>query len=64
MEELVLKALDQGGTLTLSLIIVWFGGKKLDKIEILLHKLVNITALTHSSKETKKKVRKILNGDK
>jgi len=64
MEELIMKALDQGGVLTLSLIILFFGGKKLDKIEVAIHKLVRITALGFSSKDKRKKVEEILNGDK
>ena len=62
MEDLILRALDLGGTLTLSVVILMVGGKKLDKIDLNLNKLLQLTALGFSSDGKKNEVKKILDG--
>ena len=62
MEELILKALDLGGTLALALAILVAGGRKLDKMDATLGKLLQLTALGFSSQGKKEEVKKILDG--
>ena len=60
MEDLILKALDAGGVLALALAILVAGGKKLDKMDGKLGKLLQLTALGFSSDGKKEEVKKIL----
>ncbi len=62
MEDLIIKALDLGGTLTLSVAILVVGGRKLDNMDIKLGKLLQLTALGFSSDGKKEEVKKILEG--
>ena len=63
MEQILIRALDLGGTLTISLVVLWFGGKKIDRIEVAINKLLRLTALGFSSKGKKKEVSEIINGE-
>ena len=60
MDDLILKALDLGGTLALALAILVGAGRKLEKMDGKLGKLLQLTALGFSSDGKKSEVKKIL----
>jgi len=60
MNDILLKALDLGGTLALALAILFCGGQKLDKIDDKLDKLMRIFILGLPNPGKKGQAEKIL----
>lgn len=62
MEDILLRALDLGGTLTLAVAILIVGCKKLDSLDDKLEKLLRITAIGFNTPEKREKISEVLGG--